>query len=343
MKTTILYSTHSKPVDFAKDLALHEAFASAPPAPLSNKSGAIFCVVDLPPQGPSFRPFMHRGECIEYVAVISGTAEAWLEGNDGKGEIKMLKPGDVVVQRGTMHAWRNPGDEWCRVAVWLLPALPVQVGDVVLTQNLTGAASGKLDVEKTAEPESSHGKLDANGLTQFYKFIGTHNAEGKSTFDASSGLATGGAPLPYLKIYLIHSTHTHPVDLSSDLKLHEAMASSPPVPIVNKDGAVFRILDMAPPSKGGQVFVHRTESIDLAAVISGTVEAWLEGEDGVGEKRTMKQGDVIVLRGAMHGWRVVGDEWCRMAVVQLPAEPFQVGSEKLSDDMSGATLAKWKL
>jgi gentisate 1,2-dioxygenase len=39
-----------------------------------------------------------------------------------------LKAGDVVVQRGTMHAWHNPGAEPCVIAFILIDAKPVEVG-----------------------------------------------------------------------------------------------------------------------------------------------------------------------------------------------------------------------
>lgn len=29
-------------------------------------------------------------------------------------EYLMDKPGDVLIQRGTMHTWHNPGPEWAR-------------------------------------------------------------------------------------------------------------------------------------------------------------------------------------------------------------------------------------
>ena len=42
-------------------------------------------------------------------------------------EILLENAGDVVVQRGTLHAWRNPGPEWARVITVVLDASPVMV------------------------------------------------------------------------------------------------------------------------------------------------------------------------------------------------------------------------
>jgi mannose-6-phosphate isomerase-like protein (cupin superfamily) len=50
-------------------------------------------------------PGMHRTDTIDYVIVLEG--EIWLELDDGR-ETRLAR-GDVVVQTGTRHAWRNKG------------------------------------------------------------------------------------------------------------------------------------------------------------------------------------------------------------------------------------------
>jgi hypothetical protein len=50
-------------------------------------------------------PGMHQTNTVDYAVVYDG--EMWLELNDG--ESLHLKRGDVVVQNGTRHAWRNKG------------------------------------------------------------------------------------------------------------------------------------------------------------------------------------------------------------------------------------------
>lgn len=52
-------------------------------------------------------PGMHTTDTIDYDIVIDG--EVWLELDDGAETL--LKQGDVVVQCGTRHAWRNKGDK----------------------------------------------------------------------------------------------------------------------------------------------------------------------------------------------------------------------------------------
>ena len=46
---------------------------------------------------------MHRTNSIDYDFIVAG--ELWLELDDG--ETRHLKAGDLVIQNGTRHAWRN--------------------------------------------------------------------------------------------------------------------------------------------------------------------------------------------------------------------------------------------
>jgi mannose-6-phosphate isomerase-like protein (cupin superfamily) len=50
-------------------------------------------------------PGKHQTDSVDYDIVLDG--EIWLELDE---ETKHLRAGDVVVQCGTRHAWRNPGD-----------------------------------------------------------------------------------------------------------------------------------------------------------------------------------------------------------------------------------------
>ena len=50
---------------------------------------------------------MHRTSTIDYGIVIDGGTELLLD----SGESKMLRKGDVFVQRGTAHSWKNITNE----------------------------------------------------------------------------------------------------------------------------------------------------------------------------------------------------------------------------------------
>jgi mannose-6-phosphate isomerase-like protein (cupin superfamily) len=55
-------------------------------------------------------PLMHRTETVDYGVVIEGELTLVLD----RGEVQ-LKPGSVVVQRGTNHAWANRSGRPCRM------------------------------------------------------------------------------------------------------------------------------------------------------------------------------------------------------------------------------------
>lgn len=61
---------------------------------------------------------MHRTVSLDYGVVIEGEAELILD----SGEKRVMKRGDVSIQRGTSHSFRNTSDsEWCRLLFVFLP------------------------------------------------------------------------------------------------------------------------------------------------------------------------------------------------------------------------------
>ena len=97
-------------------------------AGLTLHSGSVIRVVDMVPGGAS--P-MHRTNSIDYGVVLSGEVE--LELDDGSKTL--LGPGTIIVQRGTMHMWRNPSPiETCRIAFILIEAKPYRHEGVALPQ-----------------------------------------------------------------------------------------------------------------------------------------------------------------------------------------------------------------
>jgi quercetin dioxygenase-like cupin family protein len=67
---------------------------------------------------------MHRTETVDYALLLSGECDLELD----SGEVAHLKPGDVVVRCGTMHAWVNNGSVPCVLAFILIDAKPDSVG-----------------------------------------------------------------------------------------------------------------------------------------------------------------------------------------------------------------------
>lgn len=60
-------------------------------------------------------PGMHTTRTLDYGIVLSGEVDLELD----EGEVH-LAAGDVVVQRGTRHAWHNRGTEPCKIAFILI-------------------------------------------------------------------------------------------------------------------------------------------------------------------------------------------------------------------------------
>ncbi len=57
-------------------------------------------------------PFMHRTETVDYAVVLEGEITMLLD-----DEEVHLKAGDVVIQRGTNHAWSNRSEMAARIAI----------------------------------------------------------------------------------------------------------------------------------------------------------------------------------------------------------------------------------
>ena len=120
--STLIWSTDRTPADISigenvEDLGAR-IIGTAPPA-----NGTRFAVIDFPP-GNSGR--MHRTETIDYVIVIAGEIDMDMDNSTVR-----LKAGDVMVQRGTHHAWVNRGTERARLAFVLIDAAPLGIGHPV--------------------------------------------------------------------------------------------------------------------------------------------------------------------------------------------------------------------
>lgn len=63
---------------------------------------------------------MHKTSSVDYIIVLKGEIYAIME----KGE-KLLRAGDILVQRGTNHSWSVRGEEPCIIAAVLVSAKPV--------------------------------------------------------------------------------------------------------------------------------------------------------------------------------------------------------------------------
>jgi mannose-6-phosphate isomerase-like protein (cupin superfamily) len=139
---TELWETRSSPADNrgSEDPA-DRPFRLPPPT-----NGSVFRIIEYPPdeerlaalmderaaaddgtgmsaardRGEPRHPGFHKTNSVDYAIVLSGEIFAMLD----DGEV-LLKAGDVLVQRGTNHAWSNRTDEPAYVAFVLIDAEPV--------------------------------------------------------------------------------------------------------------------------------------------------------------------------------------------------------------------------
>jgi mannose-6-phosphate isomerase-like protein (cupin superfamily) len=88
------------------------------PFTLMPPSGHLIRMLDVYPlSAGGKRTAMHRTRTLDYVVVIEGELVLILDDCE-----VVLKPADVVVQRGTDHAWENRSDRIARAAFFHIDA-----------------------------------------------------------------------------------------------------------------------------------------------------------------------------------------------------------------------------
>ena len=81
-------------------------------------AGHLLRIIDIyPPKDGGKRTVMHRTKTLDYVVVIEGEIVLVLDDSE-----VTLKKGEVVIQRGTDHAWENRSDKTTRMAFFHIDA-----------------------------------------------------------------------------------------------------------------------------------------------------------------------------------------------------------------------------
>jgi hypothetical protein len=81
-------------------------------------TGHLLRIIEIyPPQLGGKRTVMHRTQTLDYVVVIDGEVVLLVDDTE-----VVLNKGDVVVQRGTDHAWENRADRVARMACFHIAA-----------------------------------------------------------------------------------------------------------------------------------------------------------------------------------------------------------------------------
>lgn len=136
---SLAYATDTTPVPLnsSADLKTYTNFLDNKPG-IIVPGGTVLRYVDMLPGALS--P-MHRTTSLDYGVVLEGEVVLVLD----SGEEKLLRRGDIAVQRGTNHAWRNnSATEWARMLYVLQEAEPVIAGGKELGEDY---GSGMGDVK----------------------------------------------------------------------------------------------------------------------------------------------------------------------------------------------------
>lgn len=88
---------------------------------LANSNGVVLRVVDFP---PNTETLFHRTISLDFGILFEGEIDCRLD-ND---EVVHMKPGDVCVQRGTIHGWTNKTDKPARMYFVLTASKPIEIG-----------------------------------------------------------------------------------------------------------------------------------------------------------------------------------------------------------------------
>lgn len=97
------------------------------PTGTTLEGGSVIRIVDMLPHQES--P-MHRTNSIDYGIVLKGEIELELD----DGAVRTVREGGIIVQRGTIHKWRNVTDEPCRIVFVLIEAPAYLHGGVPLDE-----------------------------------------------------------------------------------------------------------------------------------------------------------------------------------------------------------------
>ena len=116
----LAYVSNPPPLSLeGEDTKNYTHFLQNPP-PLTIPGGVtIVWYIDTPPGAGS--P-MHRTISLDYVFILEGELQLTLD----SGDVRQLKAGDTIIQRGTAHEWLNLSKEkWVRMVGVMTSSNPI--------------------------------------------------------------------------------------------------------------------------------------------------------------------------------------------------------------------------
>jgi mannose-6-phosphate isomerase-like protein (cupin superfamily) len=121
--STLMWVTDETPADFTINEDFGNRILGTPPP----SGGTRFCVNEIQPGSEGA---MHRTDTIDYVICLSGEITMLLDDSN-----VTMKAGDIMIQRGTGHAWVNRGKVPARIAFILVDGKPKRAGSVTMGKN----------------------------------------------------------------------------------------------------------------------------------------------------------------------------------------------------------------
>ncbi|TGZ80095.1 hypothetical protein EX30DRAFT_364867 [Ascodesmis nigricans] len=119
----LIYTTNSVPVNLNNNADI-DGFTATQRAPfqLVTVGGTRLLITDMMPNAEGL---FHRTESVDFITIMEGEVELELD----SGEKRRVRRGDTVVQRATMHKWRNisENDGWARMLCVLTSAEKVKL------------------------------------------------------------------------------------------------------------------------------------------------------------------------------------------------------------------------
>lgn len=114
-----IWMSERAPADIRQADDLRDSIVGTAPLPGGNRIG----ILDIAPNNTRHPP--HRTDTVDYVICLLGEVDVELDDSSVK-----LRQGDILVQRGTNHAWVNRGAVPARLAFIMIDAEPKRDGSM---------------------------------------------------------------------------------------------------------------------------------------------------------------------------------------------------------------------
>ena len=176
-----------------------------------------------------------------------------------------------------------------------------------------GAAAGVVSAGLGAQEPA---RAQDAGPLRIRRVVTGHDENGRSLVAIDEPDRPGAPGRENMESTLIWSTGSFPTDNNTTEDGGEREVAT-----ADSGGTVFRVVKYFP---GVAPRNHRTDSIDYAVVISGSIDMELDEETV-----RLRQGDVLVQRGTIHNWVNRGTEPCVIAFCLIAANPVEVSGRTL--------------